>query len=594
MKIRPLLLLVADLLASALIAVPCLGAPAGPAPAAELIPYEKFRLTNGLTVIVHTDRKAPIVAVDLWYHVGSKNERSGKTGFAHLFEHLMFQGTEHYRGDYHRPFEQVGATGLNGTTNFDRTSYFENVPTTAVDLALWMESDRMGHLLGAIDQSRLDEQRGVVQNEKRQNENRPYGRVYERLLGASFPLGHPYHAPTIGSMEDLNAASLEDVKEWFRTYYGAANAILVLAGDIDVATARAKAEQYFGDIPPGPPITRPGEWVAARDTSRRDLMYDRVAQARLERTWNTPGEGSKDAELLGLVAEILGSGKNSRLYDRLVYRDRLADSASAGLSAYEIAGLFAISADVKNGTAPERVEAVIAEELQKFLERGPTQAELDRAKTTVRADFIRGLERIGGFGGKADVLARCEVYEGDPGCYARALETVSQATPQQVRDVARRWLSRGDYTLEVRPQPAWRAEPAAAVDRASGPPAITSFPDLAFPDLQRAKLRNGLPVVIARRPGVPLVRVALWYDAGYAADQARLPGTSSFTMALLGEGTATLNSLALAERAQRLGAQIFSTAGLDTAYSVLATLHDQLEPSLALFADIVRNPTFPQ
>ncbi len=295
--------------------------------AGELIPYTRFTLGNGLTVVVHTDRKAPIVAVNVWYHVGSKNEVPGKTGFAHLFEHLMFQGSEHYDDEYFKPFEQVGATSMNGTTSFDRTNYFQNVPTTALDLALWMESDRMGHLLGVVTQPRLDEQRGVVKNEKRQGENRPYGRVPETVYRASFPPGHPYRTLPIGSMADLDAATLDDVREWFRTYYGAANAVLVLAGDIDVPTARAKAEQYFGHIAPGPALTRPGTWIAARSDSRRETMYDQVAQPRWQRYWNTPPDNTRDSEYLGLVGEILGGGKTSRLYERLVYRERLADSA---------------------------------------------------------------------------------------------------------------------------------------------------------------------------------------------------------------------------------------------------------------------------
>ena len=266
-----------------------------------LIPYEKFKLDNGLTVIVHTDRKAPIVALNLWYHVGSKTERLGKTGFAHLFEHLMFQGSENYNDEFFKPMEEVGATSINGTTNFDRTNYLHNVPTTALELALWMESDRMGHLLGAIDQARLDEQRGVVKNEKRQGENQPYGRVFASVVSASFPADHPYHWLPIGSMEDLDAASLDDVKEWFRTYYGAANAVLVLAGDIDVATARTQAQKYFGHIPPGPATTRPETWVAARTESTRETMYDQVAQTRLHRFWNTPEDGTTEADLLVLA-----------------------------------------------------------------------------------------------------------------------------------------------------------------------------------------------------------------------------------------------------------------------------------------------------
>ncbi len=551
-------------------------------------------LGNGLTVIVHTDRKAPIVAVNVWYHVGSKNEKAGKTGFAHLFEHLMFQGTEYYNDEYFKPFERVGATGINGTTSFDRTNYFQNVPTTALDLALWMESDRMGHLLGVLDQARLDEQRGVVQNEKRQGENRPHGRVPEAIFRASFPPGHPYRTLPIGSMEDLDAATLEDVRDWFRTYYGAANAVLVLAGDIDAATARAKAERYFGDIAPGPALSRPGTWVAARADSRREVMYDQVAQARWQRFWNTPQEGTAESEYLGLVGEILGGGKTSRLYERLVYRDRLADTVSAGQSPLEIAGFFNISADVKQGVASGRVEAAVAEELRRFIADGPTRAELERVRTAVRAGFIRGLERIGGSGGKADVLAACEVYAGDPGCYGRSLELIASATRENLQDAARRWLAQGDYTLEVRPQESFRAAPESMVDRKSGPPATEQFPDIAFADLQRARLGNGVPVIVATRPSVPVVRVSVLFAGGYVADLGRKPGTASFTMSMLDEGAGRLDALGIADRAERLGADLAAGASLDTSFAGVTTLSEQLEPAVGLLADVVRRPAFPE
>jgi predicted Zn-dependent peptidase len=566
-----------------------------PARAAQevLIPYERFTLDNGLTVIVHTDRKAPVVAVNLWYHVGSKNEQPGKTGFAHLFEHLMFQGSEHFNDEYFKPFEQVGATNMNGTTNFDRTNYFQNVPTTALDLALWMESDRMGHLLGVIDQARLDEQRGVVQNEKRQGENRPYGRVWEALFRASFPAGHPYRWTPIGSMDDLNAASLADVQQWFRDYYGAANATLVLAGDIDVETARAKAEKYFGHIPPGPALTRPGVWTAARTASTRETMYDQVAQTRIYRVWNGPQDGTRDADLLTLAAQVLGGGKTSRLYERLVYRDRIADTVSAGHTALEIAGLFGITTDVKAGVPHAKVEAAIEEELQRFIAKGPTVEELERARTGMRAGFVKGLERIGGFGGKADVLAACEVYEGDPGCYRRSLEVLRTATPEEVREAARRWLSQGDHTLEVLPYPAHRAAPASAVDRSTGVPVISDFPGVAFPAIERHRLSNGLPVVLAHRPGVPVVRVSLLFDAGYAADQGRRPGTASFTMAMLDEGTKSLGALAIADRAESLGADLATGSSLDTSSAAVSALAERLDESVALLADIVRHPAFP-
>src|SRR5690348_14554125 len=273
------------------------------------IPYTRFTLPNGLTVVVSEDRKAPIVAVSVWYHVGSGYEPEGKTGFAHLFEHLMFQGSENHKDEYFRPFELVGATGMNGTTWLDRTNYFETVPTTALDMALWMESDRMGHLLGAIGQKELDTQRGVVQNEKRQGENRPYGRVDENILAHTYPANHPYQHDTIGSMADLNAASLGDVKHWFNSNYGAANTTLVLAGDITVAQARAKAAKYFGDIPAGPPVARQQPWITPLATSTRGVQHDHVAQPRIIRTWVVPQLGSDAAIQLDLASTVLGGGK---------------------------------------------------------------------------------------------------------------------------------------------------------------------------------------------------------------------------------------------------------------------------------------------
>jgi len=559
-----------------------------------LIPYEKFILDNGLTVIVHTDRKAPIVAVNVWYHVGSKNERPGKTGFAHLFEHLMFQGSEHYNDEYFKPFEEVGATSQNGTTSFDRTNYFQNVPTTALDMALWMESDRMGHLLGVIDQARLDEQRGVVQNEKRQGENKPYGRVWETVFRASYPAGHPYGWLPIGSMEDLNAATLDDVREWFGTYYGAANAVLVLAGDIDVATARDKVQKYFGDIAPGPALTRPGVWVAARSESTREVMYDQVAQPRIYQFWNTSQVGTADDELLTLAGEVLGGGKTSRLYERLVYREQIADSVSASQSGMEIGGIFGVIANVKSGVEPSRIETLIAEELRRFIADGPTEAELERARTSIRSGFIRGLERIGGFGGKADVLASCEVFEGDPGCYERSLSVIERATPAEVRAAAQRWLTRGDYTLTVLPQPPYQSAPSGAVDRKAGVPVTSEFPDAAFPELERVRLGNGIPVVIARRPAVPVVQLSLVFDAGYAADQGRKPGSASFTMSMLDEGTKKLDALAIARRADELGASVSAGSSLDSSFVTLSALSERLDPSMALLADVTRNPEFPQ
>ncbi|MCB1564401.1 MAG: insulinase family protein, partial [Xanthomonadales bacterium] len=529
--------------------------------------------------------------VNVWYHVGSKDEKPGKTGFAHLFEHLMFQGSENFKDEYFKPFEKAGATGQNGTTWLDRTNYFENVPTTALDMALWMESDRMGHFKGAISQELLDEQRGVVQNEKRQGDNQPYGKFFETLQQYSFPEGHPYRWETIGSMDDLNAASVDDVKQWFADYYGPNNAVLVLAGDIDLATARQKAQQYFGDIPAGPPVDRLDTWVAPRTESRRVEMQDRVAQSRVNIAWNVAELGNPDLTSLDLFATILGGGKTSRLYKRLVYTDQIADSASAGVMGFELASLFLIQADVKKDVDPAKVEKAIREEMARLLKDGPTADELARAKTEGRANLVRGVERVGGFGGKAQVLAQCMVYENDPGCFRTEQTQAEAATPMQLKQAADKWLSRGDLTIQIDPFPTY-SNADKGVDRSTGVPEVNQFPDLSFPVLERATLKNGMDVILARRDSIPVVNVELLFDAGYAADQGRKPGTASFTMDMLDEGSKTRGPLELAAEADSLGARLWAGASLDNAQVGVSALSENLRPSLALLADMLRNPAF--
>ena len=619
MESKPLALLIAGLLSvgSGIAPEAAQAAAATAAPAAHAMPqiaYTRFTLPNGLTVIVHEDHKAPVVAVSIWYHIGSADEPKGKTGFAHLFEHLMFSGSEHHKGTYFGPFEKAGATDMNGTTWFDRTNYFETVPTTALDMALWMESDRMGHLLGAIDQKTLDEQRGVVQNEKRQGENQPYGRVDERMLAQTFPANHPYHHDTIGSMDDLNAASLEDVKTWFRSYYGAANTVVVLSGDIDAATAKAKVMKYFGDIPAGPPVAEQAAWVAPRETSTRSQMDDRVAQTRIYREWNVPPRGSRDLALLDLAADVLGYGKTSRLYQRLVYQDKLVDDISVGITPFELVSQFVVQADVKQGVDPAKVEAAIADEWTKFLAEGPTVEELSRIQAVNRAATIRSLERAAG---KAVSLAEGEVYLGNPDAWKQALEWNQQATPGDVQAAARKWLSKGDYTLTVVPTASEpKVEPVAGlpagerpadlagaatdgftttasnVDRGKGIPEVASYPDLSFPRVQRGKLANGIEVVLAQRSTIPVVNVALQFNAGYATDPAAAPGTASFTTAMLDEGTTSLDSVEIARRREGLGMTLSTGCGLDACSVTASMLNAQLAPSLALLADVVRNPAF--
>jgi len=556
------------------------------------IPYQKFVLDNGLTLLVHEDHKAPIVAVNVWYHVGSKNEKPGKTGFAHLFEHLMFNGSENFDDDYFKAMERIGATDLNGTTWFDRTNFFQNVPSSAVDVALWMESDRMGHLLGAISQDKLDEQRGVVQNEKRQGENQPYSMSEELIQKACFPSEHPYSWTTIGSMEDLDAASLDDVKEWFKSYYGPNNAVLAVAGDIDAQTALEKVTKYFGDIPPGPPIARQDAWIAKRSGTHHQVAEDRVPQARVYRVWNMPEWGTKDANYLDLVSDVLASGKNSRLYKRLVYEDQIATDASAYVQMFEIAGLFQIEATAKSGVELSQIEKAVDEELQRFLQQGPTEKELQRIKTQYKARFIRGIERIGGFGGKSDILARNMVYGGSPDYYKTTLDLVENATAADLQGAAQRWLSDGDYVLEIHPYKEGHAVKTTA-DR-SKLPDTTEPPLVEFPKLQRAELSNGLKIVLAERHSVPIVDFRLLVDAGYAADQFAAPGTARLAMDMTDEGTTSRSSLEINEALQLLGASLSTGASLDVCTVHLNTLTEQLQPSLELFADVVLNPSFPE
>lgn len=561
------------------------------------IPYKRYTLTNGLTLIVHEDHKAPIVAVNLWHHVGSKNEKPGKTGFAHLFEHLLFTGSEHMKGGatqraFFEAMERIGATDLNGTTSEDRTDFFENVPTNALDVALWIESDRMGHFLGAIDQARLDVQRGVVQNEKRQGENQPYGVTEELIVKGTAPAGHPYSWTVIGSMEDLNAASLEDVRHWFETYYGPANTVLVLAGDIDPETARKKVERFFGDIPAGPPVARYEEWIPKLPGTRRQEVSDRVPQARLYKVWNIPRYGEVDTAYLELVSRVLASGKTSRLYKRLVYDDQTATGVSAYVDPREISGQFCIVVTARPGGDLARIEQAVDAELARLLAKGPTREELQRARAGYLADFVRGSERIGGFGGKSDILAMNQTYRGDPDFYQTILKTVRQATTHDLQKTAKTWLTADVYILEVHPYPAYETTPSI-VDRSQLPEPGTQG-DAGFPSCQRTELANGLKIILAERHATPIVLLSLVVDAGSAADQFASPGTARLAMDMLDEGTARRTALQISDELAGLGANLNTESGLDSSSVNLSALSATLDGALEIYADVILNPSFPE
>ncbi len=593
-----------------------------PAPVSALvakvnIPFEQFTLPNGLRVIVHTDRKAPVVATSIYYHVGSKDEPKGQTGFAHLFEHLMFNGSENSPGDFFEPLQQVGATDFNGTTWFDRTNYFQTVPTPALETVLFLESDRMGHLLGAVTQEKLTNQIGVVQNEKRQSDNQPFGLTDYYVSRALLPEGHPYRHSTIGSMTDLSAATLDTVKNWFRAKYGPDNAVLVLAGDIDVATAKPLVTKWFGAIPRGPAISRVNAAVPTLSASQDIVLKDRVPYTRIQRYWSVEGVNGKDTTALEVAAAVLGGLSSSRLDNALVRSEAIAVNVSASLQAFEQLGELSVTADVKPGTDPALVAKRLDEVIAQFLKEGPTADEVRRVATRSIAGTIAGFESVGGFGGKAVALAEGLVYSGDPAKYKKDLAELAAMTPAKVAAAARKWMSRpvlrltvsaGDRdtspaSLEITGDlPATAAKPAEApkpaVAAAALPkptraaPPLGTFPSLTFPAIERTKLANGIPVYFARRSEVPTVRVAVGFDAGSAADPKEQLGLQSLTMSLLDEGTTTLNSTQIAETQERLGATLSTGGSLDRSQVGLYALTANLAPSLDLLADVVRNPAF--
>ncbi|WP_443971833.1 M16 family metallopeptidase [Sphingobium sp. CR28] len=586
------------------------GAVSRPAPLADLvskvdIPYEQFTLKNGLRVIVHTDRKAPVVGVVVYYRVGSKNEPKGKTGFAHLFEHLMFGGSENLPNP-DEVLTEAGSTGLNGSTWFDRTNYVETVPVGALDLALFSEADRMGRLLGAVTQAKLDAQRAVVQNEKRQGDNQPFGLVEYAQLAALYPDGHPYRHSTIGSMADLDAASLADVKKWFTDNYGPNNAVLVLAGDIDAKTARPKIEKYFGGIQPGPkvaPVAAPVPVLAKPVTQE---MKDRVATTRLYRVWNTPGLNDPDSRMLSVGAAVLGGLSSSRLDNELVRKEQIAVAVTAGVQQFEQVGQFEVTADVKPGVDPALVAKRLDEIIADYIAKGPTADEVQRVATRQVASEISGLEVVGGFSGKAATLAEGLLYSGDPERYKKDLAAIASATPAAVTTAMGKWLTRPNYALRVDPgerdayEEALVGAPGKDVAAAEvvppkpklATPAVTASPGVDFPAVESGALSNGIKVHVARRTTVPTVQMSLSFDQGIAADPKDRAGIGTLMLSLLEAGTTTRDTIQIAEEQERLGANISTSQGMDRTLVSLFALKPNLSPSLDLLADVVRNPAF--
>lgn len=552
------------------------------------VPHKVHVLKNGLQLIVNEDHKAPIVAVHIWYHVGSKDETSGKTGFAHLFEHLMFNGTENYNDEYFGPLQKLGAV-VNGSTWFDRTNYFQIVPKHALDLVLWMESDRMGHLLGAIDQAKLDEQRGVVQNEKRQGENNPYGQVEHVRLANLYPENHHYSWSTIGSMEDLGAASLEDVHAWFKAYYGAANAVLSISGDVDTDEVIAKVERFFGDIEPGPPVTKMESWVPRWKGTKHVVMEVKAPLPSVQYTWNVPRDGSLEGNRLDMVATILGQGETSRLYQRLVKEEQIVSRVSANCMLFEIAGTFTISATAKPGVALDRIEAVIDEELAKFIDEGPTDREVLIVKKRQENGLIRGFESVNR---KASALASNLLYHGRPDYYKVTSQYVQTATKEDLHRLAQEWLSDSLFKLELVPFGQLQTV-SSDVDRSKLPEPGTP-PAAKFPDFQRASLANGLDIIVAERHEIPVVNFVLNVKAGSVSEQYPKIGVAGLAFSMLTDGTTSRTGEEISDELDILGVNFNASGGADSSSVYFSLLKKNFEPSLQLCVDLLFNPTYPQ
>ena len=579
------------------------------------VKYEKYKLKNGLDVILYEDHRLPLVAVNIWYHVGPANERAGRTGFAHLFEHMMFEGSKHVGPKAHfRYLEAAGASDINGTTDFDRTNYFETLPSNQLELALWLESDRMGYLLGTLDREKLANQRDVVRNERRQSvENAPYGLVEEGLYHQLFPKDHPYYADVIGSHQDIENARLNDVREFFRQYYTPNNASLAITGDITPSQAKELVERYFGSIPSGPPVPKIIAQPPIISSQKRITVSDTVELPRVFMGWITPSIFKPGYAESDLLAQLLGGGKSSRLYKSLVYDKQIAQDVTVTEQNLLLGSVFEVQATCKPGTKPEDLEKAIDDELAKLRTEGPSQAELDRARNVIETKRIEGLERLGGFGGVADTLNMYNHYLGDPGYLAKDLEHYNRATVADLKRVANEELTpnksavvygvpgnkviddaprtkeeqdqESKETSSVQssmPEQAWRDKAPAA-----GPPS-----SLKLPVASSFTLPNGLTVIVEEQHKLPVVYSRLVVLTGSDANPVDRPGLASFTAEMLPEGTANRTAPQIADDAAQIGSAIRSISRPDYSAVGIGTLKQNTGAAMALLSDVTLSPKF--
>ena len=598
----------------AALAVGALAAPvqAGVKPPQVKLDYEKYTLPNGLEVILREDHRLPIVAVNTWYHVGPANEAVGRTGFAHLFEHMMFQASGHVGEDqYWKHLEGAGASFINGTTDFDRTNYMQDVPSNQLELALWLESDRMGFLLDRVDAASLANQQDVVRNERRQGvESPPYNLVEEEMWHMVFPKGHPYYAYVIGSHEDIQAAKLDDVKDFFRRYYAPNNASLTIVGDINKAQVKKLVEKYYGSIPRGEPVPAIAATTPPITSERRATFTDKIPLPRVYMAWLTaPIFKPGDAEA-GIAANILGGGKASRLYKTLVYEKQICQDVSVQQQSYSLASVFQITATLKPGKTVEEVEKTIDEELAKLAQEGPTEAEVAAAQTQVYSGTVTSLENLGGFGGVADRLNMYNHHHKDPGYLNKDLARWSAVTTDGVKKFAADYLKKDSRVVvhavqgdkKLPPDPAAPPKPEKteqAKVESKEPwrntvPAAGPAPKAVLPTPKRFELANGLPVYLVESKNLPLVTGVIAFRSGSAADPNDLPGLSGFTTSMLDEGTTKRDALQIANEVNALGASLNTGTQPDGSSASIRSLKQNAGAAFEILSDIVLNPTFPE
>lgn len=555
-----------------------------------VVKFEKYTLSNGMDVILHEDHSIPVVVVNVMYHVGSKNEKKGRTGFAHLFEHMMFQGSEHYDGEYFTPLQKIGGS-VNGGTSEDYTHYYETVPSNYLELALAMESDRLGFLLPALTQKKLDNQRDVVKNELRQGvDNSPYGKAWELICEMMYPDDHPYSWQVLGSMEDISAAALEDVSAFFKRFYTPNNASLAIAGDFDPETARKLVDKYFGTLPPGPPVERKTAWIPELDGIKRTVARDNVELPRLYYRWHSPAVFAPGDAEFNLFVDILGSGKTSRLQKALVYEQQIAQNVSVYQYSRELGGLFGVEVTARKGHTQEELEKAVDAELQKVLTDGITKAELAQAQINNEAQNVRDFQSLWMM---AYLLNYYNIFLGDPGKLAWGMERYAKATVEDVQRYARKYIDLNKRAiLYIAPQGTLTAS-NTMVDRTKEPSAMAE-PAFTPPKIQRAKMANGLEILLVEDHRLPLVHLNLVLKSGWTADPTERFGAAAMTAELLDEGTKTRTALEITDEAMRLGAQLGAGSEYDCSSISLNVLKKNLDPALDLVADIVLNPTFPE